>query len=215
MAEQEFGHSAKHIAPANVSRHPAATAAAPDPHSSATAHDDGPSAALAGRDSGTARTADAAPSAEVSLAKLHPSWAAKSAAKARLAAKPAGTKVVFSDDGDPVAAVEPAAGGTQHLPPPPAARPRVGAAAGAAAKAAAPAAHGQQPRDTPHAAGRVPGVLRHWDQRQAAANPVPGASGKRQATKLHPSWEAKAKLRKQMEHLPAPAGTKVVFDDSE
>jgi BUD22 len=215
MAELEFGHSAKHIAPPEARRQPAATAAALDPHSRATARHDGSSAALAGLHPGTARTADAAPSAEVSAAELHPSWAAKSAAKAQLAAKPAGTKVVFSDDGDPVAAAEPAADGTRHLPPPPAARPRVGAAVGAAAKAAAPAANGQQPRDTPHAAGRVPGVLRHRDQRQATANPAPGVSGKRPAAKLHPSWEAKAKLRKQMEHLPAPAGTKVVFDDSD
>ena len=216
MAEQEFGHSAKHIAPPGAIRQPAAGAAALDPLSIAAAGHPRPLVAAAGQGAGTTRTAEAAPPAEALAANLHPSWAAKSAAKARLAAKPAGTKVVFSDDGDPVAAVEPAADGVGRLPPPPpAARPHVRAAAAAAAEAAAPAANGQQPRDIPQASGRVPGVLRHRDQRQAITNGAPGISGKRPPARLHPSWEAKAKLRKQMEHLPAPAGTKVVFDDSD
>lgn len=213
MAEREFGHSAKHIAPANASRQPAATAAAPDPHSRATARHDGSSAALAGRDSGTARTADAAPpeNAKPLPAEVHPSWAAKSAAKARLAARPAGTKVVFSDDGDPVAAAEPAADSARQQPSAAGARPR----AGAAAEAAPHAADGQRPQAALQAASRVPGVPRHRDQCRAATDGQSRATGKRLPARLHPSWEAKAKLRKQMEHLPAPAGTKVVFDDSE
>lgn len=71
----------------------------------------------------------------------------------------------------------------------------------------------------PAPAARVPGVVRHRDRERdrpaAAANGGTDSGRKRSAGKLHPSWEAKAKLRKQMESLPAPAGTKVVFDDSD
>jgi BUD22 len=210
MAEQAFGSSAKHIAPSRGPGRPAAAAAALDTLARGEARPQSlpppPRRAAA-----SARGTDGLPSAGAASG-LHPSWAAKAAAKAQLAARPAGRKVVFSDDSDAVPAAEPAASGARQLRAAEGAGPRTGAAA----ETVAHAADTPQPRVAPQAPSRVPGVPRHRDQQRApAANGAPGGGGRRPAAKLHPSWEAKAKLRKQMERLPAPAGTKVVFEDSE
>jgi BUD22 len=208
MAEQAFGDSAKHIAPSHAQRRPAAAAAAPDLVGRAAAHLQAlPPPPRQG--AGATQMLEAPPAA--AAAELHPSWAAKSAAKAQLAAKPAGKKVVFSDDGDEISAADVANVARQQR-----AAQGSGLHARGAAEVIVRAEGSQQPQAVPQAASRVPGVPRHRDQHRPSAHVVPGSSSKkRPAAKLHPSWEAKAKLRKQMESLPAPSGTKVVFDDSD
>ncbi len=211
LAEQAFGHGAKHLAPEPR------PAAAPPPGWL-------PPPPLAGADrlgggggggSGTGAAAagpvtSGAPPPEA----LHPSWAAKAAAKAQLAAKPAGTKLVFSDDGDAEIASPAAAA------PSAAASPAGGRGPGQRAPRAPPTAPAAaSPRPAPPAAvpAKVPGLPRH--RARHAAEPAKPFVGKppaaRPVAKLHPSWEAKAKLRKQMESLPKPEGTRVVFDDSD
>ena len=181
-----FGPGAKHLDSNVRKRHDSAgPAAAPD-----QLRGSGPGA--------TAVIPPPAPAA-ASAEELHPSWAAKARSKALLAVKPQGTKVVFSEDGDIMPSLLEAAAPSAL-------------ALGGVAK---PARSGRPDRSG--VPGRGSGTMSNGAAPGSRLNvrpQKPMKSGQATCGRGNPSWEAKAALRKKMEHIPSPQGTKVAFEDS-
>lgn len=149
---------------------------------------------------------------------IHPSWAAKAKAKQLAAAKPAGTKMVFGDDGE-VSAVK-SATPLQEATQKPQQPSRMSVVKPGRARGPI---RGSRP-NAPDLAAHVPQLplppppLRRREAREPGlprtTSVVTPIAAKRMAlAKSHPSWEAKAKLRAQMSALPKPLGVKTVFAD--